>query len=377
MNFKNALLSLSLFGVIFSSSCKKEIDDTSSNNTDETVVNVPQDKENVAAGLKQMVSCISDYKNGKFIQGIVAFNGIANGESQNDEWVSETVGNLINKIALGTANQYGDYEMDEASDFQFTIGQIKGIYTYSSTTKDFSVASSSANELVVKLPSAPSVSYNNVVLTFSKYEFSNYTFDGEQVPLPTSVYLSVSIDGEKAFEIDLKSAKYVSKADYAYPTSLDLVVYTNPYSIAIDYTKSGNVFDVSYKMTSASTCPMEFTGKLVLAHDDLDNIDEDGLISAEVLLSYGSLKVVGKSDLKTLIALGDPTVAQVNQYSDVKMFVDNAEIGEYSLELDSDDEAYLNMIYKDGTTDNMQSKYLDAFVSDLEVELSDMTGSWD
>ena len=179
------------------------------------------------------------------------------------------------------------------------------------------------------------------------------------------------------FEVDLKSVTYNSYSDYAYPTSLELVIYANPYSIAVDYTKTGNTFAASYKMTSASACTVEVTGKLVLAHDDFDNIDEGDVISAEVNVSYGSLKITGSSDLKSLLALDDPTVAQINQYSDVKVYVNSSEVGELSLETGSDDNNYVNIIYKDGTTDDVSTKYLDTFSSDLEVVLTDLTGSWD
>lgn len=353
--------------------CKKDDDETTTSNA----TTVEQDKENITAGLKQMVTCIADIKRGNGVQAITDFVGLADGNAVDEDWAGDLITELFNKMAIGAQDQAGDYTLEEAADFQFTIATFKGIYTYNHTNKNFDFATSSSNEIVVKMPSSASKTTNNATFTFSKYEYQNFTFDGIQTPLPTAVYFTLEIDGQKTIEIDLTEVKYESYADFAYPTKVDLIIYTNPNTTTISYTKTGNTFEGTYTMSSEAGCTMELDAKLVLAHDDFDNISEEDVVLTELTLSYGVLKLEGTADLKSLLALAEPTADQVNQYSDIKVVVSDVEIGELALKTDSDGNEYVNIIYKDGTTDNVETKYMNTFADDLETELSDVTGSWE
>ena len=334
-----------------------------------TPTSVSQDKTSIKNGMDQMVSGVTDLVQGDFLKAVTDFGGVINGESSNDVWMEDMVQGLANSMSIGTVDGNGDYAAEGTSDdFRFSLNDYDGVYTYNFITEKFDVSSSDNGLVIVKFPTSPSMNLNDGELTISDYTYKDFDIEGDLIPLPKKFSMVLKKSGTKLFSVVLNDVEYETQGDMTIPRLIDLNIYASPYDMNITFNKSGTKLEMNHVITSEVGETMEMSGSLTLAHNTFSTISDKDLVLGQVEFTYGSLKAAGSMDIKSLIQIDDPSVAEFNQYADIGLYHNNSKIGDLVLVEDSEGEQSINIFYKDGTSEDMDAAYLQDFIDKVEIE---------
>lgn len=371
---KNSISSFLLAAlVLVNFSCKKN------NNDDETEINVAQDKQNIDNGINEIIACVGDFEEGKSVTSTKDFFGLSFGEvdANKEEWAANMIQAIMNGLEVGVMNSQGDYEIDSNNDLKLDISDIGGIYTYNSSMDEFEYNDNGSNEVTIKMPSTSNKTSNNCTVVLEEYTYETHSIEGENTPLPKTAKMSVTIDNELTFGIDLTEITYSNYVDIVYPSSVNITITAAPYVITLSGSENNGTFEVDYSMTSDVLCNFSTSGTLVFAHNDFDNITVSDIQSADATITYGSLGLSGNANLTEILKVEELTPEIINQYADLNVLVNGTRVGELVIDEDTEGNVMVNIVYLDGTSDDVYETYIKPNESSLEAEVSSTTGSWE
>ena len=374
-------------GSLLLTGCKKDgvessntTDTTNTTNTveDEIVVQttVQEDQDNISRSLSEIVTCMGSMKDGDLMSSFVDFAGLSNGEVMDEEFI-ET---LIEELEDAYNNEE---ELNEFDEDRFPFELLTGTWSYDVSNKTWSHTKNPNNKVIVEFPSDKSQTINNVVASLSDYEDVQYTFDMEDVWLPKSFELSVKKNGVELAKMDLNNLSLEQSNDILIPTDLEGSIFLAPFTLSMSGERTtSKEFTAEMSLEDGSGCGYAVGATLKLDHDDYENLDEENFISINGFVEHNTMKMEYFIALQKLAELddleGDMDMDDINANIDVKLFMDDQNIGELSLTESSEDEDEVNVIvtYKDGTSEDSK-RFYEPFVDDLELEFAAILGDWD
>lgn len=187
---------------------------------DDVPTTVTQDKANIQAALDATLDCIMTFENGLAIETVLTdFMGISDGDTLNLEWVEGLIDGLSEVVP----------QTDES---RFDIDLFEGTYKYRHTNGTWSRTEDQESRIEIRFPSSPAETTNNARLVIENYSDTEVTIGEEPIFLPTSVDISLRVDGVDVITVDLNSIEYANNADFQIPIAIDLSLYVNPYSLS-------------------------------------------------------------------------------------------------------------------------------------------------
>ena len=344
------ILGLSL-GLLYFTSCDPQ---------QSTETTVEEDKENIAGLFDDIVAEAEAIESGCGVQSFDRFYGLNNGNVSNQTWVDDIT------RALETALNY-DY-VDQTRELIFS--NHTGTYQWDANTRTFNRSSTPSNEVVVLAPSAPGMA-NNAQVTVGSYTQQRTVFDGEQYWLPNSAAINVKVDNNDCAGFEIMNATYDNGA-FMMPTGATFKVMLAPYNFEITSSRvSGNTYDMTMKASNNGDEKFSAEGEMTFADNDFSDLTGDDVDRAVGSFSYGDFKMPFDVDIKALNDLLNPSETQINEMVKVTVEYKGNEIGrlEYREGVGNSGGTII-MIYRDETTEDLQSEYND-LVDRLEVVFSD------
>lgn len=322
---------------------------------DEVPTTVTQDKVNIQASLDATLDCIMTFENGTAIETVLTdFLGLSNGDTLNQEWVDDLIAGL-SEVAPTT---------DEA---RFDIDLFEGTYTYNHGENTWSRTEDQTATVVIRFPTSPTQTSNNGVLTVGNYSDTEVSIGEEPVFLPTSLDLSLVVDGEEVITVDLNSIEYANNADFQIPIAIDLGIYVNPYSISLVVNNSSSTeFSLDLDFSDDSdVCATGIHAEVELASSDYQNLTEQDLLKATFALYSNDLTIQSTGGIAEILQITDPTIAQINAFLDLEILYDDFKIADIVIEEGDMEEVIVLLEYKDETTEDAANYYED-FIAELE-----------
>ena len=123
------------------------------------------------------------------------------------------------------------------------------------------------------------------------------------------------------------------------------------------------------------TCLTTLHGDVIIAHDDYENFDETDIVEINTIVTHQNMEIKGYMD-GSLLEYDDPSNTQINAMTDVDVYYLNNNIGELTMQLTSSDENKVYIVYKDGTSEDVET-YYDPFITNIEQILFPFLGDWD
>ncbi|UXX77782.1 thrombospondin type 3 repeat-containing protein [Reichenbachiella carrageenanivorans] len=328
---------------------------------DETTVT--EDQVNIQSALDITFNNIRNLKNGDGLDVVLEdLMGFSNGEMDEELWVDALTAKLGEALGL-----------DEEGEQGIDLNQMGGVYTFKKSDSTWIKNSSSTSVLELKFPTAQNKTTANGQLLLENYkdQTQSQAVGEESYKLPTTLDLSLSVDGEKAVGISLKEIVYGS-GSWPIPRKADVELFIAPHSLhlVID-SESDTKYDVDLDISTEDGDSFGVGIEVELAHNDFENIvfEEDiKKLKAEIRLQH--LTIVSVSDLAALIALEDPTEAQINELLDLDILINDMKVADVKF---SESEEILYLVFKDDSSEDAFN-YFEDFFNDVLAMVEDYTG---
>jgi len=370
---------LLIFGAISSvllTGCPKDGNDSNTTVEEDEVViqtTVIEDQENIQASLSEIVSCMGTMKDGDLMTSFVEFAGLSNGEALDEEFVETLFESLDEYLET--------IEFPEEDRFPFET--LIGTWSYDIQEGKWNRTKTPNNKIILEFPSSNDQTQNDVVASLSDYIDNQYYFDMEDVWLPKSFELSIKKNGTELAGIDLNNLSLEQSNDMIIPTNVDGSIFLAPFTLSMDMERTTTTeFTAEMNLEDAGGCGYGVKSTLKLKHDDYENMHEEDFTSIEGYLRHNNMKMqyfIGLSEIAKLINSNDDfTSEDFNSNVDVKVLINDQNIGELSLQENTNYEGEVDFIitYKDGTSEDA-SRYYEPFFDDLEAEFEAILGDWD
>jgi hypothetical protein len=212
------------------------------------------------------------------------------------------------------------------------------------------------------------------VFTFQSYSDISLFYDGENIFAPTSVIADLYVDGIKVFDIN-GSYSYDLGNAIPIPTNIYTTLTFTPYIITISAQRiTSKEFEADITITNNSGCITTLHADVRIAHDDYENLEETDIVEVNTILVHDNMKIEGYMD-GSLFGYDDPSNTQINAMTDVDLFYTNTKIGELIFQTNSDNDDKVNIIYMDGSSEDVET-YYDPFVTNIEQILFPFMGDW-
>jgi hypothetical protein len=368
MNFKNLMI-VGVLGLT-TIACKKKKKDEEPQ--PQVVTTVQEDKQNIAKTFDEMNQCAAEVKSGKMISLIKNVFEIDKGDAPvyEDQWMMSIVDSLPNVFDFDTIT----------SGLELNAGIVKGNYTYNKNTKNWDKTAGTGNDIAFMFPSQDGGA-NDLKVVFKNYSDEKHNIDGDMIGLPKTFEMTFTQNNEVLTQLKLNSVTYEEHGTITIPTYIDASMVFAPLNVTFVARKvSSTLFDVNVDISNNGSCSSHFFAEAKLNSDDYENLTEDNFDYIKGYASFNNLKITSNINVATIAAITDPTVNQINSMLDLDVLYKDQKIGE--LEYFKDDNAGditegLNIVYKDGTKENVTDVYLTPFVDDLELTLFDLLGNWE
>jgi hypothetical protein len=376
------LLMIGAISSLLLTGCKKDGDESSSTSEtttttveDEVIVQttVEDDQENLQASLSEIVSCMGAMKDGDLMTSFVDFVGISNGEILDEEFVETLLDELGE--ALDT--------IEEPEEPRLPFETLTGTWTYDISNETWNRTKTPSNKIIVEFPSDKNQTQNNIEASLSDYVDAQYTFDMEDVWLPKSFELSVKKNGIELAKMDLNNLSLEESNDALIPTDLDGSLFLAPFTFSMSGERTTTTeFTAEMTLNDGTGCGYGVEATLKLKNDDYENLKDEDFISIEGYMEHNNMKMeyfVALGELAELnMSDDDLKMEDVNSNIDVKVFINDQNIGELSLAESANDEEEVEFMitYKDGTTEDAD-RFYEPFFDDLEAEFASILGDWD
>lgn len=371
MKLYNRIFALFMLGaVLFLSACKQDDDTDTTDDTTTTETTVIDDKNNIQSTMDGMISCLESAKDGDLGALIESSTGLSQGDTDNDKiaW--------IEGMAEGVADVI-DFDQIE-TDGQFILSSHEGTYTYSNTTKEWTKTAASG-KIELSFPSDSTLSSNDMTLAVTSYTDEVHDIDGDNYGLPLSATIALSQNGTSLFSLTVGSMVYEEVDTYVIPTSGTFTVYMNPMTVTGTLTKvSATNFTAALEIENGG-CNWSVDAEVDLDHSNYDQINDEDISNVIASLTINDMAVSADIDVDGIAIITDPTVNQINSLVDVDLLYSGVKVAdlEYN-EYDDNGETIeeVLIVYKDGTSENVEDAYGTGFADDLEIALLDWFGNW-
>lgn len=331
---------------------------------DEVPTTVAQDKGNIQAALDATLDCIMTFENGLAIETVLTdFMGISEGDTLNLEWVEGLIDGLSEVVP----------QTDES---RFDIDLFEGIYKYRQTNGTWSRTEDQEGRIEIRFPSSPAETTNNARLVIENYSDTEVTIGEEPIFLPTSVDISLRVDGVDVITVDLNSVEYANNADFQIPVAIDLGLYVNPYTLSLVVeNNSGTEFTVDLDFSDdTDVCSTGIHAEVKLDGNDYQNLTEQDLLEASFAFYTNDLSIQSAGGIPAILNIADPTIAQINSFLDLQILYNDIKIADVVLEEGSDEEVIVLLEFKNGSTKDAATYYED-FINELETLFTSYFGS--
>ena len=273
---------------------------------------VEEDKNNVEQSFEDLTSCAMDVSDSRTVSEL--FNNFLNmtdGEVMNEEWV--------NDITAGLEDVFDFEEVETNSSFD--LAYHAGTYAYDASGVSWSKANDVSDRVILQFPSEANGANNNVVFILDQYSDQVVTMDGESISLPNSMHALMTIDGARAFEITVDEVSYSDDSQDQLPTALSAAVFMDPINMDIELTStSSTAYEMGMSITNTGLCDVSLNTQFELADDDMGNMGMSSFNQAAVQVNLGQLSFRTMGDLASLLAMEEPTEAQINSLADLDVF---------------------------------------------------------
>ncbi len=316
---------------------------------------VEQDKDNIQASLDATLDCILTFENGLAIETVLTdFMGISNGDTVNLVWIDSLVSRL-GEVAPQTEES------------RFDIDLFEGTYTFNPSDTSWTRAEDQTAKVVINFATSPDKNSNNATLTISNYSDTEVDINESIMYLPTSVDISLVVDGQDVITVDLNHVEYATNAGFQIPVEIDLGLYVNPYSLSLVVDRPSNlefVLDLDFS-DDDDVCATGIHAEVELASDDFQNLTEKDLLKATFALYSNDMAIQSNGGIAEILQITDPTVAQINSFLDLEILINNIKIADVIFEDDGMDGVIVLLEFKDESTVDAAT-YYDDFILELE-----------
>ena len=358
------ITNLFLIILLVVSGCKKEDDPLVNNNTNNnTSTTISQDKQNITNTFESMESCVNSLKNGYGATTLKNFLNLEEGEVLAEDWIEDMIDNIDDLLDLDAIDDNNRF------DYSGNAGTYTWIQSSQSWTKN-----SNTNKIIINFPATEWNQSNDAVFTFQSYSDISLFYDGENISAPTSVIADLYVDGIKVFDIN-GSYSYDLGNAIPIPTNIYTTLTFTPYIITISAQRiTSKEFEADITITNNSGCITTLHADVRIAHDDYENLEETDIVEVNTILVHDNMKIEGYMD-GSLLGYDDPSNTQINAMTDVDLFYTNTKIGELIFQTNSDNDDKVNIIYMDGSSEDVET-YYDPFVTNIEQILFPFMGDW-
>jgi hypothetical protein len=345
---KKLLSLLFLSTLLFMISCKDDDEPT----PEPTVEEIQQDIHQTFDGF---VTCMQGYENGQFSSAVQNFLMMSNGEINED-------------FAEMLTDELGEFDFDIED---FDMSGNSGVYTWSNVTEMWTYVSNTSNTLVFNFPSSSTGSVNNTSLTVNHFDMDPYTVGNNTDYFPTRFLASVEMDGNEIFNIDLDNVTYRQNGDYISPTNYELEIRTAPMTHLFTlHENNTQEFEFNYSSSNDNSCntTVSLEASTVLSDYVLfEDFEDFAHISGTV--GHDALEIRFDVEADNLSNIDDPSVAQINQLVEAKVYLNNSEIGELEV-ADENDNTIIYIVFNDGTRENVENYVNEDLADELEAVFS-------
>ena len=368
---KKLFLGAGCASLMLFSSCNNNNDGGGDSVSSDTIVTtVAEDKVNINATLDEMVVCLGAMRNGAMLNLLVSFAGLSEGEAMKEEFIEDVFSNIETEID----------KIDIPEDNQFHIDLFTGTWSYNLTNTTWSRSNSPSNKIVIEFPSDDTQTSNNAKIVLAGYADKKYYFDDEDVFLPKTFDIEMSVDGSKICGVRLEDIVYEQSSEFAIPVSINCSMFMSPFTMTVSGDRStGTKFECEMALDDGSGCGYGMSAELNLAHNDYENIDDEDFVDLKGDFFHNDLKLDYFVDLAKLIKLDnlndDITDDQINDNIDFAISLKSSKVANLILR-EGNDDFEVRILYKDGTSEN-SSVYYESFADDVEALFSDITGAWE
>lgn len=339
-----------LFLVFIALACE-----TSEDNPNQTTT-VAEDQANIELSMNQILNCLDTFEAGDFSTELKDFFNITNGEIYSD---------------------YAENLLDQLDVFNFDLENFMfnsntGTYQWNTNTQSWNYTNNLNDKMVFYFPKDENSSSNNIELALTSYNSTQVMFDSEAFQYPTSLTGYVKVDNNEVFSINLSNVTYEVNNTFSFPSNLNLVVHTSPFThtISIDQNSSTD-FHVSYDFQNNGDCVTSINTNFSLNTSNYENIvglEDFNQANGVVLHQDFELRYTAELDnLATAYDNDNLTVDLINQYINIEAYYNNSKVGDLMYNEDSNEDFYITIIYQDGTSDDVTEYVGDDFVNQLET----------
>lgn len=333
---------------------------------DEVPTTVAQDQDNIQSALDATLDCVMTFESGLAIETVLTdFMGISNGDTLNLEWI-DTLTNRLPDVM--PASEKNGLDMDA----------FEGTYTFNPADTSWTMSEDQTGRIVLNFATSPDLDANNASITIENYSDTQVTIgvDSEPVYLPTSVDISLIVDGTDVITVNLNSIEYANNADFQIPIAVDLGLYVNPYSLSlvVDNT-SGTEFSLDLDFSDDSdVCSTGIHAEVKLDGNDYQNLTEQSLLKATFAFYSNDLSIQSTDGIAQILQLTDPTAAQINEFLDLEVLYQDFKIADIVLEDGGDGSIIVILEYKDGSSED-SAVYYEDFFTELETLFNSYFGN--
>lgn len=358
------------------SSCKKDDDKTGGGASTGGSGNIDKDKAAIGEASSELVNCIGNLQDGKFGDAIEDMTGINAGETnpEKEEWIEQVLDSLVTVL---------DFEEIEDNE-RFSLSDYAGNYTYSNSTKSWTKTTNSEGKLVMSFPTESTLMSNDMKFVINGYSDELRFNNGTSIGYPKSADVELFRNNEKIMSVSLSGVEYEPVEDAQVPVNFNLSVFITPFTFDLELDKNSSTsFTGSYSITDGM-CKLGAEATLELENDDLATLfnDGDNIDKAKGNIYINELKVLGEVEVDELAALDDPSANQLNSLTNFSVENEGVKIADLVF-YDKTDTVYndtytsMNVIYSDGSKEDIEDAYYNLFIEDLEAEIADWTGDID
>jgi len=316
-----------------------------------TLQEIQQDIKNTFNGA---VNCLSSYENGQFSVALQDFFMINNGE------IDEAYSDFL-------VSQLDTYNIDLEN---FSMVNHSGVYNWNSTTDSWNYTSNSQNMLIFNFPFLETGTTNNMKIIIEAYEVQELDLEY----YPTKLIGTIEKDGFEIHFINLDNVTYQVGADGVFPTNFDLEIRTMPMTHYFDLEQtSSNQFKFNYASNNNGSCKTNFNinaSTLTSDYTTIEGLEDFSSVTGNV--SHDMLNLVFTADTNSLNMIDEPTVAQINQYTNVNVLLGNSQIGHLEYEETNDTGAVI-LVHNNGTRENADAYVNETLANEIEAIFSNYT----
>lgn len=267
-----------------------------------------------------------------------------------------------------------DRQFDLNKDNGFNYQELKGTYTWNSTTKQWDKTANTTNNIVWLFPATASSTTNNARGVVENYEDFKATFEGGDVSkLPIKGHAVVTVDNVKMLEVIIGNVRYEQNANFAVPTSADITIFTNPFTTTIRLTKQtaeNFIFDFAFSSPQGCTTGLKANVKLTSGNYDSFATFEEAVDNIHVLAIQNDFQIIAQADVKSVHKsgkkIGDLTVEEANTYVKAELYKNGRKVADVKIDKENDEEV-VYFIFSDGSKEKAEK-----YVSDFEDRVTEI-----